>query len=31
MPGIAIAFFSILGLILSLVGYFGGLVQAFGE
>ena len=31
MPGIAIALFFILGLVLSLVGYFWGLVQAFGE
>ena len=31
MPGIAIALFFCLGLILSLVGYIWGLVQAFGE
>ncbi|MEG5042721.1 MULTISPECIES: hypothetical protein [unclassified Microcoleus] len=31
MPGIAIALFFILGLVLSLVGYFWGLVQAFGQ
>ncbi|MBD1826066.1 tetratricopeptide repeat protein [Microcoleus vaginatus GB1-A2] len=31
MPGIAIGLFFILGLVLSLVGYFWGLVQAFGE
>jgi hypothetical protein len=31
MPGIAIALFFCLGLILSLVGYIWGLVQAFGQ
>jgi len=31
MPGIAIALFFILGLVLSLVGYIWGLVQAFGQ
>ncbi|MEG4278819.1 tetratricopeptide repeat protein [Microcoleus sp. MON1_C1] len=31
MPGIAIALFFILGLVLSFVGYFWGLVQAFGQ
>jgi tetratricopeptide (TPR) repeat protein len=31
MPGIAIALFFVLGLVLSLVGYIWGLVQAFGE
>ncbi|MEG4092897.1 tetratricopeptide repeat protein [Microcoleus sp. Pol12B4] len=31
MPGIAIALFFILGLVLSLVGYFWGLIQALGE